>query len=135
MAVEPKSSGKVAVACKLPHGLVLQVYQHEPPAPAVPVGDAVTLLGANADGAVGGYGITENVDSAFYAAWMNQNKQFPAVRAGLIFAADTADKARAQAAEQARILSGFEGVNPEKPPGGVMPATDAKGNPVTPANA
>jgi hypothetical protein len=126
MATAPKSDAAktVTVACKLPHGLELRLYKVEKDTPAQLLpGDPVVLAGTNADNAVGGYGLTENVDAAFFAAWMDQNQTFPAVRAGLIFADDSTAKVRDRAVEQARLESGFEGINPEAPRSGVLPDT------------
>jgi hypothetical protein len=133
MAVEPKPTAKtVFVGCKLPHGIELRLYNVTKDQPSQPVGDPVVLAGSNADNAVAGYGITENVDAAFFAAWMDQNQQFPAVRAGLIFAETDAAKTRDAAIERARVESGFEGLNPEQPPGGVQP-DNYEGRPATKA--
>jgi hypothetical protein len=126
MAAEPKASAAktLTVACKLPHGIELRLYKVEKDIPAQLLpGDPVVLAGSNSDGALGGYGFTDNVDAGFFSAWMDQNQNFPAVRAGLIFAEASPDRARDKAREQASVLSGFEGINPEAPPGGVMADT------------
>lgn len=122
MASEPKSSGKLCVACKLPHGLQIQFYtKGDPGQPPVVDGDPIKLLGSNHAHAISGYGITTNVDAARFLGWLDQNKSYAPVRANLIFAEDSYDRVRARAIEQARVLSGFEGLDPEHPPGGVLP--------------
>lgn len=119
---DPKTTGKICVACKLPHGLLIQLYKPlVPNKPAEADGEPILLAGENSRDTVGGFGITENVDAARFAAWMSENKSFPAVRANLVFAEDTLDKVRHRAREQAKLVSGFEGLDPEHPPGGVMP--------------
>lgn len=118
MAVDPK---KVCVACKLPHGLQIQFYNLKPNFPPEVDGEPIILAGGNSPDAVGGFGITPGVDGAGFARWLEQNKSYPAVRAGLLFAEDTYDKARDRAREAAGIVSGFEGVNAELPGNGVQP--------------
>jgi hypothetical protein len=104
------NSGKISVGCKLPHGLHLDI------------GDTrVTLKGANDAEIIGGHGITENVDAAFFAKWCELNHQHPALENNLIFAqAKTAD-VKAQAKEQKNVKTGFEGINPAAPGDGVKP--------------
>jgi hypothetical protein len=121
MATEPKSSGKVCVACKLPHGLRIQFYDTKNPnLPPTVSGDPILLAGTNHEHAVGGYGITVNVDADKFNGWLAQNKEYPAVKNNLIFAEPDYDRIRARALEQSRVLSGFEGLDAEKPPGGVL---------------
>lgn len=139
MATEPKSGTKFCVVgCKLPHGLELQLYKPreklapgETPEPLEPIGDPIILAGSNQEGAVGGFGLTENVDAAAFGEWMRTNQRLQAVRAGLIWAEDTLDKARDKARERAAVLSGFEGLNPEKPPEGVAQGKDDQGRPIS----
>jgi hypothetical protein len=122
MATEPKAN-TVCVACKLPHGLELQLYKPVPlvaagalvPAPE-PIGDPIVIAGANAENAVGGYGFTYGVDASRFGDWMRANENFPAVRRGLIFSESNPDRARDRAREQANIVSGFEGINAQNPP-------------------
>lgn len=133
MATEPKTSAKVCVACKLPHGLKIQFYITKPNVPPVVDGEAILLAGSNSDNASaqGGYGITPGVDAARFGRWLTDNQDFPAVKAGLIFAEDTYDKARDRAREQSAIRSGFEGLNAEQPGNGVQ-VDNYEGRPARP---
>lgn len=126
----------VTVACKMPHGLHLQlsdVRMETPPqggrevAVHFPMGDRVTLAGANAgnrDGAnpdgrsVAGYGLTE-VDAEFWSRWVEQNKAFPPLVKGLLFAQPTQDKAEGQAREQSDVRAGTEPLNQGAPAPGI----------------
>lgn len=127
MATEPKSSGTVCVACKLPHGLRIQFYDtRDLNRPAVIAGEPILLAGSNHPHAVGGYGITTGVDGPRFGKWLKDNENFPAVRAGLIFAEDNYDRVRARAQEQESVVSGFERLDPDKPGNGVAQDEEAK---------
>lgn len=112
---------KVTVGCKLPHGINADIYdpsslaQGQTPA----LKQRVTLLGSNSDNAIGGFGITENVDESFMTDWLEQNKSAPYVKSGLIFVVEDVNSARAMASGMADMPNGFEGVNPDKPGDGV----------------
>lgn len=110
MATAPKSSASpvksaaasavVLVACKLPHGLIIE----HPMNPA----QTVTLKGVNEATIIGApFAVTE-VDSTFWAEWSAMNAKFPAVLSGAIFAADTREDLDAVAKEFEKRLSGFE---------------------------
>lgn len=86
--VAPKATKEVvAVGCKLPHGIHMDMRQVGMPT------ERVTLKGTNSlqSGAIqrismiGGFAVTENVPKAFFEAWMANNKEHPAVKNGLIF--------------------------------------------------
>lgn len=109
----PASAAKVVIGCKLPHGLILTVN-----------GVSVALNGTNSTDIVGGYGITPDVDSAFFDAWCRANSQHPALGGGFIFAHGTTAEAKAQAKDNAENRNGFEGIDPAKPGNGVEPATE-----------
>jgi hypothetical protein len=114
----PRTNNIVVVGCKLPHGLIIDLYEpgtnehgqkimlakHQP----------VTLKGANSSNIVGGFGLTE-VDAEYWDAWAKQNAKFPAVVNGLIFAQDRRDRAADNAMDHAEAKSGFEGLDPENP--------------------
>ncbi len=131
-------SGSVSVACKLPNGLALRVFQMIPHSElvmgggtreteiAVQVGDTVTLKGYAAPFGMapnapvaGGYAITSGVDADFWAAWLEQNATHPAVKNGLVFASERVDSVQKQAKEQAEIKCGLEPLDPDKPMRGV----------------
>lgn len=107
MATQPRASLNVEtaaalmlVACKLPHGLVIE----HPMNPDV----KVTLKGVNEATIIGTpYAVTE-VDAAFWNDWAAVNSKFPAVLSGAIFAAETRENLDAVAREFEKRLSGFE---------------------------
>ncbi len=130
----PGSGATVTVASKLPHGLVLQLqedmkltqmFNGEPRDVIVKarVGECVVLKGfAYPVGApppvqlAGGYALTPNVPAEFWAKWLAQNAEHPAVKGGFVFAHEKADAAAGQARERKDVLSGFEPANPSKLP-------------------
>lgn len=86
--VAPKATKEViAVGCKLPHGIHMDMHQKGMPT------ERVTLKGTNSlqSGAIqrismiGGFAVTENVPKAFFEAWMKDHEDHPAVKNGLIF--------------------------------------------------
>lgn len=124
----------VTVGCKLPSGLHLTLQSAKEETPIAggrpvrsyfPVGDRVTLNGANAANVIGGFGFTE-VDAGFMHEWMKQNADFPPVQRGLVFIQDRPDKARDQAKDQAGIRSGSEPLDPAHLPKGIAPEDGKK---------
>lgn len=126
-------SGTVTVACKVPNGMILRIFQmHDRDEPvmgggvktvprAVQVGDAVTVKGpAVPFGQVpafviaGGYALTPGVDAQFFNKWLEQNQDHEAVKNSLIMAADKPDMVRDWAAEHDGNLSGLQPMVPEK---------------------
>lgn len=105
----------VTVGCKLPNGLEIHLGDNRE--------KVVVLKGANSSDLIGGHGLTE-VDAEFWAAWLEQNTDFAPLQAGLIFANESAAKARDEAKEKVDNASGFEGINPEKPGKDIKKATD-----------
>jgi hypothetical protein len=101
----------VTVACKLPHGLHLDV-----------AGKRVTVEGTNSSVIIGGHGITRNVDKAFFDEWLKTNKDSDVVKNELIFAHEKDASTAAEANEKEDNRSGFEGINPEAPAPGIVPA-------------
>ncbi|MVW80182.1 hypothetical protein [Bordetella sp. 02P26C-1] len=98
----------VNVACKLPHGLIIELPGHP----------AVELAGANSRSAVAGFGMTK-VDKEFFDRWAKAYADFPPVKRGLIFAQEREESARKEAAEKEKEKSGFEGIDPERPAPGI----------------
>jgi hypothetical protein len=105
-----KSNEMVTVACKLPHGLHLDLPQGEDNV-------RVTLNGSNSMRVVGindktnaqRFGLT-GVPKDFYETWLNVvGKQYAPVKAGLIFAHKDARSVEAKAMEHDEIKNGFEG--------------------------
>lgn len=126
-----KSSKTIAVGCKLPHGLIMQLdrlIEDKATDGAVvrkyvPVGEEVRLNGANTSNVIGGYGITENVDADFFDKWLAQKMEHAFIREGLVFAMPTVSGVQDRAREQAAVKSGFEPLNPDKPAPGIERAT------------
>lgn len=124
------SGGTVTVACKVPGGLRLRVFEmvdsletipgigQRTAKMAQPVGGQVVINGpahpinrAPGKEIAGGYALTMGVPADFFRAWMQQNKDSAMVRNRLIFAHENADYARSKAREQEEIRTGIEGIN------------------------
>jgi hypothetical protein len=112
----PVSTGaganKTTVYCKLPHGIIFRVEK-----------TSVSLTGGLDRNAVAGFGVTE-VDAEAWEVIAKKYAKHPAIVNKLIFAR-TID-GESQAAELKDEKSGFEGINPNKPPAGVEPAKGDK---------
>lgn len=113
------SSDTVTVGCKLPHGLHLDLYN-----PDGTVQARETVVGLNATEIVGGHGITMGVPKDHFERWMSLNKNHAAVKNGLIFAHERAQNVIAEAQEKRENVSGFEGLDPDKPGMGVERAPE-----------
>lgn len=129
-------SDTVVVACKLPHGLLLQLQREievAEPSPSDPgrkvkrherfgethaIAGCARPVGADGDFApvAGGYGLTYDIPRDFWETWLRQNAELPAVVNGFIFAHGKAAETRAQAKAGEAGLSGLEPVNPNKLP-------------------
>lgn len=122
----------VTVACKLPHGLVLQLCEMEEASEPIMgggsrvvqrarrVGPTVTLNGfANPVAGkmrsltYGGYGMTYGVPKDLFEEWLSQNADNDAVRAGLIFAYEVREDAHEAADERRTLRSGLEAIDPK----------------------
>jgi hypothetical protein len=119
----------VVVACKLPHGMHLEVRN-----PAGMVEKRVTINGARlktsatgrelnthetTDDFGKGYGLTFNVPADFWARWSKENADYPPFARGFIFAQDNPVEAKAQAREMSDLQTGFEPLSQSKLPGGL----------------
>jgi hypothetical protein len=119
----------VTVACKIPNGLILQVYDmvdHDEPVfgggvrvvkRAVQIGQRVKINGpARYMGLElphdikGGCGLTYGVDADFFSKWLEQNKTAPYVKNGLVFAQPSGKAAEidAQIKDHKKLKSGME---------------------------
>lgn len=108
-------SGTVTVACKIPNGLILRLFEmvdttevmpngHRTIKKAQPKGEPVRINGYSREfmapraGLASGFALTRNVDADYWEEWLNQNRDADYVRNGLIFAqvqtADTKAKAK-----------------------------------------
>ncbi|MCP1241764.1 hypothetical protein GOB86_10895 [Acetobacter lambici] len=138
MAAAPSNSSRAAstvtVICRMPAGLVLDLYDTAalaarasapnpvmaPPKPTA----SVRLDGAKADpryhgrdNLLLGMGGRTQVDAAFWQAWCAQNPNFLPLKNGLIFAQPTERDAGAELAERGQHRSGLEGLEPASLPG------------------
>jgi hypothetical protein len=133
--VEERSSRTVTVACKIPHGLQLQLvrktsYVEETLSGSRDrvrydrTGARVMIYGPgrpvnpppgfpDPHPMAGGYALTHDVDSKFWEQWLEQNKLSPIVKNGLIFAMSSSNDVKAKAREQADFRSGLEPLNME----------------------
>lgn len=128
------NSGKVVwVGCKLPHGLILELFEPEPPLPENGIINPmnlrlrprtrakVTLRGANSvrnDMTLRGlsqlqypFGIT-SVDAAFWEEWSRLHADYTPLVRGLIFVVDREKLFPAAARERADETTALEPLNP-----------------------
>lgn len=126
-----KSATTVTVACKIPHGLVLQLCKPTKWFEETPngvrertrfdkVGTRVFVrgnsypVGTQAPGfpekgpMAGGYAMTSGIDADFFDEWLEQNEKNPVVTSGMIFAMPSGADARDKAKEQSALRSGLE---------------------------
>lgn len=139
----------VTVACKLPHGLQLRLYEtrkvFEPilgggsreVKMAFQVGDTHVLNGwSHPQNAAPkctisvGYALTQNIPKEFWDEWLKQNSKTAFVANGLIFAANTRDAIDSESKNNEKIRCGLERLDPTKPPRGIkrsdlMPSDNA----------
>jgi len=129
----------VTVACKLPHGLYLDVVDPsvfdgiDPKVGVVarPIDESSRIringcarpvgvpLPDDAPQIVGGYALTPNVPADFWEKWLSQNKNAPYVKANLIFAHEKAGSVVGEAKDKRGVRSGLEGMDPDKPAPGI----------------
>ncbi len=105
------AAAKIVIGCRLPNGLVIEMPNKPDPngyLTPTPRENRVALKGKNRAVIVGAdYGLTE-VDVEFWAAWKKANPKFPALAAGTIFEASSANDAAAVADEVKAERTGFE---------------------------
>lgn len=134
----PTSADTVTVGCKLPSGLVLQIFVMEDYRAPTPGGgyhvekrarrlpESYTLNGNAMDVSkmsvgdvphliVGGYGITPGIPKDFWEQWLTDNEQSDLVKGGFIFAQPNETEARARARDGAKVRSGLEPIDPAAP--------------------
>lgn len=88
---------KVIVGCKLPNGIVLEV------------GDKKKVVnGLNAAVIIGSDHVTTEVDADFFNAWLEDHKDFPAIKSGALFVARTIDAIKEKAKDLKKKKTGFE---------------------------
>jgi hypothetical protein len=129
----------VTVACKLPHGMTLRVFDMvESQEPVMGGGfravkvaqerpERVTLKGfahpqnrAPSTQIIEGFALTYGVDAEFWNAWKTQNAQSDVVKNGLIFAHEKPVNTEAEAKDKKSLRSGLERLDPAKLPKGIQ---------------
>lgn len=142
-------SSTVTVACKIPHGIIMQLCKETKvveDTQAGPrertrfdrVGERVFIRGNSypvspAPGfpergpQAGGFALTYDVDAEFWAEWLKQNSRSPMVKNGLIFATPTTERTTAQALEHKTLRSGLEPLSMEGDPRVPRPSNAAVG--------
>jgi hypothetical protein len=144
-------AGTLTVACKLPAGLILQVWNmedHDEPVfgggvkvvkravkhgPAIKINGSARRMGADAPHEIrGGVGLTYGVDEDLWKRWLEQNKDEPYVKNGLVFAQPTGKPGEigAQIRDHRTLKSGMEPLDPNNLPpefrGKIATATSAE---------
>lgn len=131
------SEETVTVACKLPHGLIMQLQEKTTQVQPVMGGglrevdvwvpsnarDPITLNGnahpqnmAPKADIASGFALTYDVPKDFWDEWVSQNKTLPAVKNGLVFAQPNARRAKDEAKEKTDLRTGLERIDPNNLP-------------------
>lgn len=95
------------VGCKLPHGLHCQLKKKD--------GSVIwsqVLKGNNASRIVGGYGLTDGVETDMMMEWLKRNADHPAVKNRSVFMHDSVAGAEAVAKEHRAVKTGIEPIDP-----------------------
>lgn len=129
--------GTVTVGCKIPNGLMLQIYNmvdHDEPVfgggvrvvkravqvgPRIKINGPARYMGQELPHDIkGGCGLTYGVDADFFAKWLEQNKDAPYVRNGLVFAQPTGKpgEIESQIRDHKKLKSGMEPLDLENLP-------------------
>lgn len=128
--VEKNTSATVWVACKLPKGISIQLFEQteidrptfgggvKPTKVFMRVGEQVRLRGYAVPFGklpnfpiIGDFGLTE-VDRRFWETWLGQNQKLELVTKGLVFACADQASARSRALENEKLLCGLEPMDP-----------------------
>jgi hypothetical protein len=127
--------GTVTVACKVPNGILLQIYEFETRQVSVMAGGLREVkiakplpwshrlngpakkLGQEVGySIIQGAALTHGVDADNFAIWMSQRKGDLIVKNGLVFAHAKPESVAAQAAEHRDQRSDFEPIDPKNLP-------------------
>jgi len=125
------STGFVTVACKMPNGMILRIFEavndtelvmgggSRKVVRHVPVGKPVLVHGsAHKKGdtpdyrIVAGYALTEGVPADFWETWLAQNVQAEYVTSHVIFAYEKADDVVAASKDHESVVSGLHPLVP-----------------------
>lgn len=99
----------VTVACKLPYGLILKVDKQTIKLNGIMQSRSVQAPFFMAAPHI--VGLTQ-IPKALWEAWIKQNKEYPAYKKGLIFAAKNQASAFAEAKEKADLDYGLKRLDP-----------------------
>lgn len=127
---------QVTVACRLPHGMRLRIYELVKTTEVImggtrdvlvsrQKGDDVVVNGWSEPQnhakkhLVEGFAITPGVDKEFFDKWLSQNKDSDVVKNGLIFAHEKEGNTFAEAKDKKSLRSGLERLDPAKLPKGI----------------
>ncbi len=138
------STATVTVACKLPNGLWLRVFEWEEfdepmygggfkrnkrsietgrymvRGPAHPQQKAPTVALQS------GYALTPGIPKEFWDKWLHDNRKTPMVEKGLIFAHENKQRVRDMAKDNKDVKTGLERIDPEKLPKKLLMADEIK---------
>lgn len=123
------SSATVTVACKLPHGVELRIFDMidaveptrdggKPIKVAQPRPQTFIVRGASypEGGAMppiaGGFALTSGIPKEFWDKWLEDNAKSDMVRNGMIFAHSSSRNVEAEAREKEKQSSGAERLDP-----------------------
>lgn len=129
-------SGTITVACKLPNGIILQLFDMVEQEEVTLAGSRtiekampkdmapVTIKGCSAPHGsaimtVGGYALTHGVDAQFFAEWLRQHADSDIVKARLLFAHEDRVYVSDKAEESAKVLSGLQPMVPSEDGGDI----------------
>ena len=134
-AKQSNSGETVTVACKLPHGLLLRVFDMVPTREPIMGGgyrevqmarecseQYIVKGNAHAQNMApsapisGGYALTFGIPKDFWDRWLKENESSDVVKNNLIFANEKSDYVQDEAEEKAGLRSGLERLDPNKPP-------------------
>jgi hypothetical protein len=132
--VDRNTSATVWVACKLPKGISIQLFEEgvvdrptfgggvKPTKVYMRCGEQVRLRGYAVPFGklpnfpiIGDFGLTE-VDRGFWEKWLSQNSRLDLVTKGLVFACSDQASARARALENEKLFCGLEPLDPAGDP-------------------
>src|SRR6202035_4087445 len=130
----------VTVACKLPNGLRLRLFEFKEEREATPLGFQTIKVGRPIEGQevvingtaipfgqqpeephIAGYALTYGVPKYFWDTWCEQNQDNDCLLQGLIFAHSEMASVKAEAKEHRSdgLKSGMEPIDPKSPPKGI----------------
>lgn len=110
----------VLIGCRLPHGLTLEV--REPMSPEGQPGEIITsakINGMNSSKIIGATYVTTSINAELWETWKKERPNYPALKNGAIFEANTEDQAAYKGKQLAKERTGFEAIKQDE--AGVKP--------------